>query len=80
LRLGVDAKIESQGFTPHLTLARFADKPDLSLTQFVSKHASYCSARWTVASFQLYRSTLHSSGAVHDVVGTYALTEVCRDR
>ena len=76
--LAVDG--EKQGFSPHLTLARFADKPDPSLTRFISKHVDYRSAVWTVACFQLYRSTLHSSGAVHDVVATYPLADISREQ
>ena len=71
--LGVDD--ENQGFSPHLTLARFTDKPDPSLAQFISQRISYCSAVWTVACFQLYQSTLHASGAVHNVVASYPLIE-----
>ena len=69
--LGPD--LERASFSPHLTLARFTEKPDQTLTQFLGQHHSYCSASWPVACFHLYKSTLHSSGAMHEVVKTYPL-------
>lgn len=77
--LGPDTQRESQGFSPHLTLARFTEKPDATLTQFISKHQTYHGARWPVACFKLYQSTLISNGAVHSLVSTYALAEFCRE-
>jgi 2'-5' RNA ligase len=75
--LGPDT--ERASFSPHLTLARFTNTPDPTLTQFLSRHQAYRSAPWSVACFHLYKSTLSSSGAVHEVVKTYALAEFCRE-
>jgi 2'-5' RNA ligase len=76
--LGLD--LERASFSPHLTLARFTEKPDPTLTQFLAQHHDYRSAYWPVACFHLYRSTLHSSGSVHEVVATYALAKSCREQ
>lgn len=76
--LGPDTQREGQGFSPHLTLARFTEKPDATLTQFLSRHQSYSGPRWPVACFKLYQSTLLSNGAVHGLVATYALAEFNR--
>ena len=76
--LGPD--LERASFSPHLTLARFTERPDATLTQFLSQHQAYRSAHWPVACFHLYKSTLQSSGAVHEVVETYALARICREQ
>jgi 2'-5' RNA ligase len=78
--LGTHAEGEKQGFAPHLTLARFTRRPNDSLTRFLSQHHDYGSTTWQVACFRLYQSTLHSGGAVHDVVATYPLAGVSRDQ
>jgi RNA 2',3'-cyclic 3'-phosphodiesterase len=74
--LGPDTERASQGYAPHLTLARFTAKPDPTLTQFPSQHQAYLSARFRVACFKLYQSTLLSTGAVHEVLATYSLAEI----
>jgi len=75
--LGPDT--ERSNFSPHLTLARFTNSPDPTLTQFLARHQAYRSAPWTVTCFHLYKSTLSSSGAVHEVVTTYPLAQFCRE-
>jgi 2'-5' RNA ligase len=70
---------ERSSFSPHLTLARFTNSPDPTLTQFLSRYQAYRSAPWPVACFHLYKSTLSSSGAVHEVVATYPLAHFCRE-
>jgi RNA 2',3'-cyclic 3'-phosphodiesterase len=72
--LGPD--LERTSFSPHLTLARFIEKPDPTLTQFLAQHHVYRSAYWPVACFHLYKSTLSSSGAVHEVLRTYSLAPI----
>lgn len=77
--LGPDAARAGQEFSPHLTLARFTEMPDATLAQFLARHRDYQSAHFRVAWFKLYQSTLHSRGAVHDVLATYPLAEIARD-
>ena len=60
-------------FRPHLTLARFPTKPGQGLAAFLAQHANYCGAQWEVATFHLYMSTLHPSGALHEKLATYGL-------
>ena len=74
--LGPDMQNRGQTFSPHLTLARFTEKPDQTLTQFISRHSTYCSAPWEVACFRLYKSTLLQRGAVHEALETYPLAQV----
>ena len=74
--LGLDPERASQTFSPHLTLARFTQKPDATLTQFLAQHQAHRGAQWPVACFHLYKSTLHASGAVHEVMATYPLAAI----
>ena len=78
--LGPDGQREKGEFSPHLTLARFTQKPDATLTRFLLQHQTYGGERWPVACFKLYQSTLLSNGAVHSLVSTYALAEFCREQ
>jgi 2'-5' RNA ligase len=77
--LGPDTERPGQEFSPHLTLARFTEKPDPTLTRFLSQHRTYHGGRFRVACLKLYQSTLHSSGAVHEVVATYPLADLRQD-
>jgi 2'-5' RNA ligase len=77
--LGPDAERGNQGFSPHLTLARFTGRTDATLTQFLSRYQAYHGERFRVACFKLYQSTLHSRGAVHEVMATYPLAEISPD-
>jgi 2'-5' RNA ligase len=65
-------------YSPHLTLARLAGKPDPALPAFLAQHASFRGQPWQVASFRLFKSTLGSAGAVHEAVAVYPLTTNCR--
>jgi 2'-5' RNA ligase len=74
--LGLDTERTNQEYSPHLTLARFTQRPDSTLTQFLSRHQASHGQRFRVSCFKLYQSTLHSSGAVHEAVATYPLAEI----
>jgi RNA 2',3'-cyclic 3'-phosphodiesterase len=65
-------------FSPHLTLARLSTHPGGDLTRFLAQHRDFRSADFRVDCFQLYRSTLHPSGAVHERVSAYPLAAFCR--
>ena len=73
------AREPARQFSPHLTLARLSGKPDETLTHFLTRHANYRGASHFVESFHLYGSTLHPSGAVHEVLATYPLSPICRE-
>ncbi|MBN2574497.1 MAG: RNA 2',3'-cyclic phosphodiesterase [Deltaproteobacteria bacterium] len=73
------AREPAREFSPHLTLARLSGKPDETLTRFLARHADYRGASHRVDSFRLYKSTLHPSGAVHEVLATYPLGPNCRE-
>jgi 2'-5' RNA ligase len=78
--LGPDAQMAKQVFSPHLTLARFAEPPGDSLTRFLEINRNFRSVVWPVASFQLYRSTLSKGGAEHHLVASYTLAEIIRSQ
>jgi 2'-5' RNA ligase len=72
--LGPDEDPEvKEGFTPHLTLARFKSPPGPDLARFLSHNAVFATAPWTVESFALYQSSLSSDGAVHTLLRHYPL-------
>lgn len=71
--LSAHAPAGPQGFSPHLTVARFSARPDHTLSDFLSKHGGDTSAYWWVKDFHLYQSTLRREGALHTRVASYLL-------
>jgi RNA 2',3'-cyclic 3'-phosphodiesterase len=65
---------DTSRFTPHLTLARFADRGEPGLADFLARHARYRGTPWWVQSFRLLQSTLHPTGAMHETLEVYPLT------
>jgi len=70
---------EPREFSPHLTLARLSGKRDPGLTHFLTRHADYRAPSYLVDCFHLYQSTLQATGAVHQVLATYHLNDICRE-
>jgi 2'-5' RNA ligase len=77
--LTATAEEERRPFSPHVTLARLAGRPDERLPHFLAKNADFRTTTWRVECFHLYRSTLGSAGAVHEVLVTYPLAGICRE-
>jgi RNA 2',3'-cyclic 3'-phosphodiesterase len=73
--LAVDLTREKQIFSAHLTLARFPNPPDHTLSDFLSRHKNYASPDWPVKHFHLYQSTLRPEGAIHAQLASYPLTQ-----
>jgi len=71
--LGPDPEADERGFSPHLTLARFREDPRAALDGYLGAHAGFASAAWPVDRFYLYRSTLGSDGAHHEILQRYPL-------
>ena len=71
--LGPDPEAAERGFSPHLTLARFRSDPGPALDRYLGVHGSFAGAPWTVDAFLLYRSTLGSDGARHEILQRYPL-------
>jgi 2'-5' RNA ligase len=70
---GVAPPEEKSGFSPHLTLARFPRRPDQTLDRFLDANRGFRSTDWKVTCFRLYKSTLSSKGALHEVIDAYSL-------
>jgi 2'-5' RNA ligase len=70
--LGPDEEA-ARGFHPHLTLARFRDPPGPALAQYLAAHEGFATLPWTADAFLLYRSTLGTGGAQHQVLRRYPL-------
>lgn len=64
-------------FRPHVTLARFNRPPDRQqagrLQDFLAAHDRLTLPPFPVNGFCLYRSTLHSEGAIHEELARYPL-------
>jgi RNA 2',3'-cyclic 3'-phosphodiesterase len=73
--LGVVLTGESQGLSPHLTLARFSRPPDATLADFLARNHDFESSSWLATSFHLYQSTLRREGALHAVLASYVLAQ-----
>jgi RNA 2',3'-cyclic 3'-phosphodiesterase len=71
--LGPDAEAARRGFSPHLTLARFSDRPGPALARFLTQHADFQIAPFSVAAFHLYQSFLGGERARHEVLETVTL-------
>jgi hypothetical protein len=71
--LGPDSETANRGFSPHLTLARFATRPHQDLNRFLAEHRGFDGGRFVASSFHLYRSTLRPEGALHEIVESYPL-------
>jgi RNA 2',3'-cyclic 3'-phosphodiesterase len=71
--LGPDPDTAKRGFSPHLTVARFPTRPRHDLDRFLAEHAEFDGGRFVVSDFHLYRSTLRSEGALHEIVESFPL-------
>jgi 2'-5' RNA ligase len=70
--LGIEP--ERRKFAPHITLARFKrGVPPGRLAAFLSDHALFRSAPFTVPEFHLYSSHLRPHGALHRIEASYPL-------
>jgi RNA 2',3'-cyclic 3'-phosphodiesterase len=64
---------EARTFHPHLTLARFRDRPGPALQTWLQQNAAYRSPTFPVDAFHLFRSHLGGDGAVHQRLATFTL-------
>jgi 2'-5' RNA ligase len=64
---------DSHKFAPHVTLARLRHPEPEKVMEWLSYHALYTSAEFTVAAFALYSSKLTSDGSVYRLEQEYPL-------
>ncbi len=73
----VGVNLDRERFRPHVTLARIGARSDSyvrsGVADFLIDHSTFCLEPFTISSFQLYRSTLHETGAVYDMLAEYSL-------
>jgi 2'-5' RNA ligase len=60
-------------FTPHVTLARLRHPEPGKALEWLTHHALFTSAEFTVGAFQLYSSKLTSDGSIYRVEQDYPL-------
>jgi 2'-5' RNA ligase len=60
-------------YTPHVTLARLRHPEPGKAVEWLTHHALYTSAEFTVGAFQLYSSKLTSDGSIYRVEQDYPL-------
>ncbi|WP_172297536.1 RNA 2',3'-cyclic phosphodiesterase [Pseudoruegeria sp. HB172150] len=70
-------ELPRERFRPHVTLARFGDRIDLTelerLKSFLERFNGFPSPPFEIQSFRLYQSILRSDGAIHEPLAEYAL-------
>jgi 2'-5' RNA ligase len=72
--LGIPA--EKRPFSPHLTLARIKEKPDLQpLREIVAAQPSLDFGQFEAPSFFLYQSQLRPSGSVYTKLAEFPLAK-----
>jgi 2'-5' RNA ligase len=71
--LGPDPESAGRGFSPHVTLARFKERPGAAADAFLGGHQTLAAGPFPVEAFHLYESQLGPGGARHRIVRTYAL-------
>jgi 2'-5' RNA ligase len=64
---------EGRKFTPHVTLARFAQADAHRLQMFVEGNSLFRAGPWSVAQFTLFESRLGKGGSVYTPLADYAL-------
>lgn len=74
---GAGIALPRERFRPHVTLARFTgrllgDEVE-KLRGFLAFHAGFTLEPFVVDRFKLYRSTLQSGGAIHEILAEYQI-------
>ncbi|MBC8318984.1 MAG: RNA 2',3'-cyclic phosphodiesterase [Desulfobulbaceae bacterium] len=72
MRVGIEP--EKRKFSPHITLARFRQKPSLQrVADFLSGNGLFSLPLFPVTHFHLYSSVLTPKGALHQIETSYPL-------
>ena len=72
-RAGVET--EQRSYTPHVTLARMKDTPDVRVAAYLTGHGGFFHPTFCPESFVLFESHLQPEGAVYSVLAEYPLAE-----
>jgi len=75
--IGTGVELSRERFRPHVTLARFSGRMQgdeaEKLRGFLAFHAGFALEPFIADRFTLYRSVLHSRGAMHEVLAEYQI-------
>lgn len=74
--LGSGIDMDVRTFHPHVTIARCSENVGPGLTQWLHTQREFAAPPFRVEQFELYRSELRRTGAVHTVVRTFPLQRV----
>ena len=69
----VGQPLDAHKFTPHVTVARMRNPDPGKVIEWLTYHALYTSAEFTVPAFCLYSSLLTSDGSIYRIEQTYPL-------
>ncbi len=64
---------ERRKYHPHVTIARFRDVHKAKVARFLGAHGLFRTEPFEAHEMHLYRSYLHESGAVHEIVASFDL-------
>jgi 2'-5' RNA ligase len=82
LKIAMDAAVDAvlgpdpeagRGFSPHVTIARFRERPGPELPAYLAAHGALASEPWPVGAFHLYESHLSPKGARYVVRQSFPL-------
>ena len=72
--------MERRGFLPHITIARFRQRPPgAELKRYLAANAGFRTAPSDIECFHLFSSELHPTGARYTIEKTFPLTPVARE-
>jgi 2'-5' RNA ligase len=72
MRVGIEP--EKRKFSPHITLARFRQKPPITrVADFLAGNGLFVLPEFSVSEFHLYSSKLTPKGAIHQIEASYPL-------
>jgi 2'-5' RNA ligase len=77
LKAAIDAALgpdpEGRPLSPHVTLARWKERPRPDLAAFLERHQALAGPAFPVTAFHLYQSRMSSTGATYTIVRSFPL-------
>lgn len=76
LRVSAGLSLKEESFSPHLTLSRLKKSASPALKAQIQAKAAERYGEFSVTEFTLFRSFLHPSGAIHELIERYPLNTI----